>query len=103
LGHFYTNRDGVVSRYANHEITRQTIYQRLAAQHNLDSSSNPFGYIAIAHYASGVSRLLKRPELQEVVRFSGLAHAHAPLRDAALRHASSPSGKLYAVVPPYAF
>eukprot|EP00198_Chlamydomonas_reinhardtii_P011414 XP_001700751.1 flagellar associated protein [Chlamydomonas reinhardtii] len=67
LGHFYTNRDGAVCRFSAHEITRSSIYQRLASLHNLDPSLNPYGYIAVAHYSTGVSRLLKRAELQAVM------------------------------------
>lgn len=67
LGHYYTNRDGCVSRFSAHEITRQAIYQRFATLHVLDPHINPFGYIAVAHYSTGVSRLLKRPELQDLV------------------------------------
>ncbi|KAG2445056.1 hypothetical protein HYH02_008924 [Chlamydomonas schloesseri] len=67
LGHFYTNRDGAVCRFSAHEITRSSIYQRLASLHNLDPALNPYGYIAVAHYTTGVSRLLKRAELQELM------------------------------------
>lgn len=67
IGHFYSNKDGVVCKHMLHDITRQTVYQRIAARHVLDPRSNAFGYIAVAHYGSGVSRLLKRPEFQELV------------------------------------
>ncbi|KAG2430866.1 hypothetical protein HXX76_009840 [Chlamydomonas incerta] len=67
LGHFWTNRDGAVCRFSAHEITRSSIYQRLASLHNLDPALNPYGYIAVAHYSTGVSRLLKRAELQELM------------------------------------
>ncbi|KAG2496058.1 hypothetical protein HYH03_005977 [Edaphochlamys debaryana] len=67
IGHFYTSRDGYVCRYSAHEITRNGVYARLAQLHNLDAQQNPFGYIAVAHYATGISRLLKRPELQELM------------------------------------
>ncbi|GLC38864.1 hypothetical protein PLESTM_000788200 [Pleodorina starrii] len=67
LGHFYTSKDGYICRFSAHEITRQSIYQRLASLHCLDPQLNPFGYIAVAHYATGVSRLLKRAELQELM------------------------------------
>ncbi|EFJ46281.1 hypothetical protein VOLCADRAFT_118141 [Volvox carteri f. nagariensis] len=66
LGHFYTSKDGYICRFSAHEVTRQAIYQRLASLHCLDPQLNPFGYIAVAHYATGVSRLLKRAELQEL-------------------------------------
>lgn len=67
LGHYYTSKDGVVCKLAAHEVTRASVYQRLAAQHTMEQT-NPFGYIALAHFPSGISRLLKRPELQELVR-----------------------------------
>ncbi|GFR44536.1 hypothetical protein Agub_g5806 [Astrephomene gubernaculifera] len=67
LGHFYTSKDGYICRFSAHEITRQAVYQRLASLHSLDPQLNPFGYIAVAHYGTGVSRLLKRAELQELM------------------------------------
>ncbi|GLI71494.1 hypothetical protein VaNZ11_016709 [Volvox africanus] len=67
LGHFYTSKDGYICRFSAHEITRQAIYQRLASLHCLDPQLNPFGYIGVAHYATGVSRLLKRAELQDLM------------------------------------
>ena len=66
-GHYYTNKDGVVCKFSAHEVTKSSVYQRLASQQNMDPGANPFGYIALAHFPSGVSRLLKRPELQELV------------------------------------
>lgn len=68
IGHYYTNKDGVVCKFSPHEVTRASVYQRLAAQHTIEPAQNPFGYVALAHFPSGVSRLLKRPELQELVR-----------------------------------
>ena len=61
--HFLINHECNPSPF----IIPQSIYQRLASLHNLDPSLNPYGYIAVAHYSTGVSRLLKRAELQAVV------------------------------------
>ena len=79
IGHFYTDRDGVVCKVAAHIVTKQSVYKRIAHQHQLDPHTNPFGYMAVAHYPSGVSRLLKRPEFQELV---GVGCAVPRLRDA---------------------
>ncbi|KXZ46150.1 hypothetical protein GPECTOR_46g219 [Gonium pectorale] len=67
LGHFYTSKEGYICRFSAHEITARGVYQRLAALHSLDPQLNPFGYMAIAHYTTGISRLLKRSELQELM------------------------------------
>lgn len=67
VGWYYTNKEGVVSRCSLHEIGSQALYQKLTLQQTLDPVSNPYGYVAIAHYESGVSRPLKQAELQHVV------------------------------------
>lgn len=69
LGWFFTSRDGVVVRASNHEISPQALYQKLTgSQGSTSASMNPFNYVALAHYESGVSRPLKQAELQQLVR-----------------------------------
>lgn len=63
---FYTSLSGVVTRAQSHELGGASLHRRLT-----QSSPNPDDYAAIAHHTSGVSRLLKPLELEEVVRAWG--------------------------------
>mmetsp|Transcript_10945 Transcript_10945/g.23598 ORF Transcript_10945/g.23598 Transcript_10945/m.23598 type:complete len:769 (-) Transcript_10945:646-2952(-) len=67
VGWFYTSKEGIVSRASNHEISPQALYQKLTGAQTKDPASNPFGYVAIGHYESGISRPLKQQELQQVL------------------------------------
>lgn len=73
LGWFFTSRDGVVVRASNYEISPQALYQKLTgSQGSTSASMNPFNYVALAHYESGVSRPIKQAELQQLVRAAPL-------------------------------
>ena len=67
---FYTSRDGVVCRMSAHELSGPGLYQKLIGSQNFVPKKNPFGYVALAHYKTGVSRPMRKPELQAVVRNS---------------------------------
>lgn len=69
LGWFFTSRDGVVVRASNHEISPQALYQKLTGgMGSVSTTMNPFNYVALAHFESGVARPLKHTELQQLVR-----------------------------------
>lgn len=68
IGWYYTDRDGVVCKATASEVSSAAVLHKLCASHVLDLSYNPFSYVAVAHYASGVCRLLRRDELQLLVR-----------------------------------
>lgn len=67
VGWFYTNRDGVICRCALHEISPATIFQKLVGSATLDEEFNPYAYVALCHFESGISRPLKQQELQHLV------------------------------------
>ena len=43
------------------------MFQKLVGMATLDDARNPYGYIALAHYDSGLSRPVKQQELQQIV------------------------------------
>ncbi len=49
------------------ELTPQTVFQRFIGTHTADVKRNPFNYVALAHFDSGVSRPMKQGELQQIV------------------------------------
>ncbi|KAG1653707.1 hypothetical protein FOA52_007935 [Chlamydomonas sp. UWO 241] len=63
---FYTSLSGVVTRAQAHELGGAQLHRRLTQSH-----PNPDDYAAIAHHTSGVSRLLKPHELEEVLQATG--------------------------------
>ena len=67
IGWYYTNKEGICCRSALHEISSQALFQKLTGQQNKDPQLNPFGYVALAHFESGVSRMVKQHELQDIV------------------------------------
>jgi len=66
-GWWYTNSEGVVTRASLHEVSPQSLFQKLIGQQTADPAINPFQYVALAHYDSGVSRPLKQHELQHLL------------------------------------
>ena len=64
---FYTSRDGVVCRASPHECSPQAVFQKLVGMINVDESRNPYGYVALVHYDTGISRPIKQHELQDIV------------------------------------
>ena len=64
---FYTSRDGAVARASPHECSPTAVYQKFVGMAVVDESRNPYGYIGLAHYDSGVSRPVKQQELQQLV------------------------------------
>eukprot|EP00955_Chlamydomonas_euryale_P044062 352800-Chlamydomonas_euryale.AAC.8 len=84
---FYTSRDGVVTRAPTHEVGPQAVFRKLVGR-VASTSDNPNGYVAIAHYNNGVSRLLKEGELMELVRCCCMPHGE-PYRTSILTHATA--------------
>ncbi|GAX74082.1 hypothetical protein CEUSTIGMA_g1532.t1 [Chlamydomonas eustigma] len=68
FGWFYTSRDGVVVRASNHEISSQAVFHKLAGMQSANLDRNPFNYVALAHYDSGISRPLKQNELHQMLQ-----------------------------------
>ena len=76
---FYTSRDGAVCRASPHECSPSAFYQKLVGMAMVDENRNPYGYVGLAHYDSGVSRPVKQHELQQIVS-SSTVHLHAHLK-----------------------
>ena len=56
-----------MQRASSAEISPQALFQKLVHGQSVPASAWP-GYVALAHYDSGVSRPLKQQELQQLVR-----------------------------------
>ncbi len=66
---YFTQKDGTVAKAYPHEISAHAVLQRLSKLHIYDPKSNPFAYIAIARYSTGSVYLLRRTELEQLVRY----------------------------------
>lgn len=67
VGWFYTSKEGIICRASAHEVSGEALLHKLLTQQVISVSSNPFTYVAVAHYSSGIARLMRRPELQALV------------------------------------
>ncbi|MEW5307453.1 MAG: hypothetical protein WDW36_009848 [Sanguina aurantia] len=77
VGWYHTDRDGVVCKASASEVSSAAVLHKLCAAHVQDLSSNPLSYVAVAHYGSGVCRLLRRDELQALLKTTaGPCEAH---------------------------
>ena len=65
---FQTCDDGYVVRLSPGKLTPENVYKAIVRKEVIDQNINPHRYVAIAHFARHASRLLRKEELDVLVR-----------------------------------